>query len=70
MKLAHEVIALRTLHPFTIARGGSSEIRVVWVRLTHSEKHNLLGLKFSRPITATPPKKPGKGRGRPKFSLR
>ena len=34
MKLACEVIALRTRHPFVIARGGSSDYRVVWVRLT------------------------------------
>jgi L-alanine-DL-glutamate epimerase-like enolase superfamily enzyme len=37
MKLAHEVITLRTWHPFTIARGGSSEFRVVWVRVTDSD---------------------------------
>ena len=37
MKLAHEVITLRTRHPFTIARGGSSEFRVVWVRVTDSD---------------------------------
>ncbi|HUL03182.1 MAG TPA: dipeptide epimerase [Gemmatimonadales bacterium] len=34
MKLEREVIALRTRHPFVIARGGSSDYRVVWVRLT------------------------------------
>ena len=34
MKLTAEVIALRTRHPFVIARGGSSDYRVVWVRLT------------------------------------
>ena len=31
MKLAHEIITLRTKHPFVIARGGSSEYRVVRV---------------------------------------
>jgi L-alanine-DL-glutamate epimerase-like enolase superfamily enzyme len=33
MRLEHEILTLRTTHPFTIARGGSSEWRVVWVRL-------------------------------------
>jgi L-alanine-DL-glutamate epimerase-like enolase superfamily enzyme len=33
LTLAAEVITLRTTHPFTIARGGSSDYRVVWVRL-------------------------------------
>lgn len=33
LTLTSEVIALRTRHPFTIARGGSSDYRVVWVRL-------------------------------------
>jgi L-Ala-D/L-Glu epimerase len=33
MRLEHEILTLRTKHPFTIARGGSSEWRVVWVRL-------------------------------------
>ena len=37
MKLSHEILTLRTKHPFTIARGGSSEFRVVWVRLTDSD---------------------------------
>jgi L-alanine-DL-glutamate epimerase-like enolase superfamily enzyme len=37
MKLSHEILTLRTKHPFTIARGGSSEFRVVWVRVTDSE---------------------------------
>ena len=36
MKLDCDVIALRTRHPFMIARGGSSDYRVVWVRLTDS----------------------------------
>ena len=34
MKLAHEIVTLRTKHPFIIARGGSSEYRVVRVTLT------------------------------------
>ncbi|MDQ3696964.1 MAG: dipeptide epimerase [Gemmatimonadota bacterium] len=34
MRLAHEILTLRTRHPFTIARGGASEWRVVWVRIT------------------------------------
>lgn len=33
MKLTHEILSLRTKHPFTIARGSSSAWRVVWVRL-------------------------------------
>ena len=37
MKWAHEILTLRTKHPFTIARGGSSEFRVVWVRVTDSD---------------------------------
>jgi len=34
MKLAHEIVVLRTKHPFIIARGGSSEYRVVRVTVT------------------------------------
>ncbi|NUS33023.1 MAG: dipeptide epimerase [Gemmatimonadaceae bacterium] len=34
MKLSHEIITLRTRNPFIIARGGSSEYRVVRVTLT------------------------------------
>lgn len=34
LKLAAEVITLTTRHPFVIARGGASDHRVVWVRLT------------------------------------
>jgi L-Ala-D/L-Glu epimerase len=33
MKLSHEIVTLHTTHPFVIARGGSSEWRVVWVRV-------------------------------------
>jgi L-alanine-DL-glutamate epimerase-like enolase superfamily enzyme len=32
-----EVLKLRTKHPFVIARGGQSDHRTVWVRLTDSE---------------------------------
>lgn len=34
MKLSHEIVTLRTKNPFIIARGGSSEYRVVRVTLT------------------------------------
>ena len=37
MKLSHEIIALRTKHPFIIARGGSSEYRVVRVTVTDED---------------------------------
>jgi len=37
VKLTTEIIALRTRHPFTIARGGSSDYRVVWVRLADAD---------------------------------
>ena len=33
MRIEHEIVTLRTAHPFVIARGGSSEWRVVWVRV-------------------------------------
>jgi L-alanine-DL-glutamate epimerase-like enolase superfamily enzyme len=33
MRIEHEIVTLRTQHPFIIARGGSSEWRVVWVRV-------------------------------------
>jgi L-alanine-DL-glutamate epimerase-like enolase superfamily enzyme len=34
LRLATEVVTLRTKHPFVIARGGADDNRVVWVRLT------------------------------------
>jgi L-alanine-DL-glutamate epimerase-like enolase superfamily enzyme len=34
MKITTEILSLATTHPFTIARGGSSSWRTVWVRLT------------------------------------
>jgi L-Ala-D/L-Glu epimerase len=37
MRIEHEIVTLRTTHPFIIARGGSSEWRVVWVRLTDDD---------------------------------
>jgi L-alanine-DL-glutamate epimerase-like enolase superfamily enzyme len=37
LRLSHEVLELRTRHPFTIARGGSSSHRVVWVRLADAD---------------------------------
>jgi L-alanine-DL-glutamate epimerase-like enolase superfamily enzyme len=37
LKLTTEVIELRTRHPFVIARGGSSDYRVVWVRLADDD---------------------------------
>lgn len=37
MKLTSEIVPLRTKHPFVIARGGSSEWRVVWVRVVDDD---------------------------------
>jgi L-alanine-DL-glutamate epimerase-like enolase superfamily enzyme len=37
VKLAHEIVVLRTTHPFVIARGGSSEYRVVRVTVTDGD---------------------------------
>jgi len=37
LRLAHEVLTLRTAHPFSIARGTQSEYRVVWVRLVDAD---------------------------------
>src|SRR2546425_4937072 len=37
LRLAAEVLALKTTHPFVIARGGGDDHRVVWVRLTDSD---------------------------------
>jgi L-alanine-DL-glutamate epimerase-like enolase superfamily enzyme len=34
-----EILQLRTKHPFIIARGGQSDYRTVWVRLTDAEGH-------------------------------
>ncbi|MES3034220.1 MAG: dipeptide epimerase [Gemmatimonadota bacterium] len=37
MRLETEVVTVHTTHPFVIARGGSSEWRVVWVRLIDAD---------------------------------
>jgi L-alanine-DL-glutamate epimerase-like enolase superfamily enzyme len=37
LRLAAEILELRTRHPFIIARGGQSEYRTVWVRLTDAD---------------------------------
>ncbi len=37
MRLLAEVITVHTTHPFVIARGGTSEFRVVWVRLQDTD---------------------------------
>src|SRR5215210_7539226 len=37
MKLTHDVVTVRTKHPFVIARGGSSDWRLVRVRLTDAD---------------------------------
>jgi L-alanine-DL-glutamate epimerase-like enolase superfamily enzyme len=37
LRLSHEVLELETRHPFTIARGGQSTYRVVWVRLVDQD---------------------------------
>jgi L-alanine-DL-glutamate epimerase-like enolase superfamily enzyme len=37
MKLTHEIVTLRTKNPFVIARGGSSEYRVVRITVTASD---------------------------------
>jgi len=37
LRLQAEYLALRTKHPFIIARGGQSDYRTVWVRLTDAD---------------------------------
>jgi L-Ala-D/L-Glu epimerase / N-acetyl-D-glutamate racemase len=37
LRLDTEILPLRTKHPFVIARGGQSDYRTVWVRLTDGE---------------------------------
>jgi L-alanine-DL-glutamate epimerase-like enolase superfamily enzyme len=37
VKLSHETVVVRTRHPFIISRGGSSEWKVVWVRVTDGD---------------------------------
>ena len=33
MQLTAEIVTVHTRHPFIIARGGTSEFQVVWVRV-------------------------------------
>ena len=37
MKLSHEIVTVQTTHPFIIARGGQSEYRTVWVRVSDGD---------------------------------
>jgi L-alanine-DL-glutamate epimerase-like enolase superfamily enzyme len=37
LRVSAEILELRTRHPFIIARGGSSDYRTVWVRVTDRE---------------------------------
>lgn len=37
MQLTHEILRLRTKHPFIIARGGSADYPTVWVRITDDD---------------------------------
>lgn len=37
MKITHEILTVRTTHPFVIARGGSSDHRTVFVRVTDAD---------------------------------
>src|SRR5688572_16799904 len=37
LTLSHEIVTVRTKHPFVIARGGSSEWRVVWIRVRDAD---------------------------------
>lgn len=37
LRLTHEPLSLRTRHPFTIARGTSTECRTVWVRIADED---------------------------------
>ena len=39
LRMDVELLQLRTKHPFIIARGGQSDYRTVWVRLTDAEGH-------------------------------
>jgi L-alanine-DL-glutamate epimerase-like enolase superfamily enzyme len=43
MQLTHEILPLRTTHPFVIARGGSAEYPTVLVRLTDADGAEGLG---------------------------
>jgi len=37
LRVSAEILELRTRHPFIIARGGSSDYRTVWVRITDAD---------------------------------
>jgi L-alanine-DL-glutamate epimerase-like enolase superfamily enzyme len=37
MKITHEIVEIRTKHPFIIARGGTSDKQVVWVRVSDDD---------------------------------
>src|SRR5262245_52393737 len=37
LRLSSEVLNIRTRHPFIIARGGQSDYRTVWVKLTDQD---------------------------------
>src|SRR5687768_17003978 len=37
MRIEHEIVTVKTSHPFIIARGGSSEWRTVWVRIIDND---------------------------------
>src|SRR5512134_2714126 len=39
LRLQAEYLALRTKHPFIIARGGQSDYRTVWVKITDADGH-------------------------------
>ena len=39
MKLSHEIITVQTTHPFVIARGGQSEYKTVWVKVSDGDGH-------------------------------
>src|SRR6478672_5431534 len=37
MKLSHEIVTVQTTHPFIIARGGQSEYKTVWVKVSDGD---------------------------------
>ncbi|HEU4682433.1 MAG TPA: hypothetical protein VFS51_11835, partial [Gemmatimonadales bacterium] len=39
LRMDVELLQLRTKHPFVIARGGQSDYRTVWVRLSDADGH-------------------------------
>ena len=38
MKLSHEIVTVQTTHPFIIARGGQSEYKTVWVKVSDGDE--------------------------------